>query len=194
MELLDLQAGAVIPRRCKEAISEPFKGWDGDILHNTLGCPVQRGRYLIKSSQIQCVFFVLSASVFLPRGHLSLILVATVIRYVNDLSLSQMQQINQGQWVPFRSRTGEGGWGGHNDWGMKWDWEEGEWNVKTEERNGSSQRTRWGGAEVGMNAQTGQWAKIHHLQDYSIHPAFKYCLVIQSNIGNIRTMLKFLLV
>lgn len=64
-------------------------------------------------------FFVLSASVFLPRGHLSLILVATVIRYVNDLSLSQMRQINQGQWVPFRSRTGEGGWGGHNDGGMK---------------------------------------------------------------------------
>lgn len=112
VELLDLQAGAVIPQRCKEAISEPFKGWDGDILHNTLGCPMQRGQYLIKSSQIQCFFFVLSASVFLPRGHLSLILVATVIRYVNDLSLSQMRQINQGQWVPFRSRTGEGGWGG----------------------------------------------------------------------------------
>lgn len=57
VELLDLQAGAVIPGRCKEAISEPFKGWDGDILHNTLGCPVQRGQYLIKSSQIQCFFF-----------------------------------------------------------------------------------------------------------------------------------------
>lgn len=57
-ELLDLQAQAVIPRRCKEAISEPFKGWDGDILHNTLGCPVQRGQYLIKSSQIQCFFFL----------------------------------------------------------------------------------------------------------------------------------------
>lgn len=122
-ELLDLQAQAVIPRRCKEAISEPFKGWDGDILHNTLGCPVQRGRYLIKSSQIQCFFF-LSASVFLPSGHLSLIPAATVIRYVNDLSLSQMWHINQGQWVPFRSRTGEGGEGDrgggeHNDWGMK---------------------------------------------------------------------------
>lgn len=57
-------------------------------------------------------FFVLSASVFLPSGHLSLIPAATVIRYVNDLSLSQMRQINQGQWVPFRSRTGEGGGGG----------------------------------------------------------------------------------
>lgn len=59
-ELLDLQARAVIPRRCKEAISEPFKGWDGDILHNTLGCPVQRGRYLIKSSQILRGFFFFS--------------------------------------------------------------------------------------------------------------------------------------
>lgn len=46
VELLDLQALALIPRRCKEAISEPFKGWDGDILHNTLGCPVQRGDIL----------------------------------------------------------------------------------------------------------------------------------------------------
>lgn len=51
-----------------------------------------------------------------------------------------------------------------------------------------------GGAEAGMSAQTGQRAEIHHLQDYSIHPALKYCLVIQSNIGNIRTMLKYLLV
>lgn len=112
-ELLDLQARAVIPRRRKEAISEPFKGWDGDILHNTLGCPVQRGRYLIKSSQILRVFFFSSsASVFLPSSHLSLIPVAAVIRYVNDLSLSQMRQINQGQWVLFRSGTGEGGGGG----------------------------------------------------------------------------------
>lgn len=54
-------------------------------------------------------FLFFSASVFLPSGHLSLIPVAAVIRYVNDLSLSQMQQINQGQWVPFRSRTEEGG-------------------------------------------------------------------------------------
>lgn len=53
---------------------------------------------------------------------------------------------------------------------------------------------RGGGAEAGMNAQTGQRAEIHHLQDYSIHPALKYGLVIQSNIGNIRTMLKYLLV
>lgn len=51
-------------------------------------------------------FSLFSTSVFLPSGHLSLIPVATVIRYVNDLSLGQMQQINQGQWVPFRSRTG----------------------------------------------------------------------------------------
>lgn len=57
VEFLDLQAPAVTPRRCKEAISEPFKGWDGDILHNTLGCPLQRGRYLIKPSQKQCFFF-----------------------------------------------------------------------------------------------------------------------------------------
>lgn len=65
-------------------------------------------------------FLFFSASVFLPSSHLSLIPVAAVIRYVNDLSLSQMRQINQGQWVPFRSRTGEGGsGGGDNDWGMK---------------------------------------------------------------------------
>lgn len=64
-------------------------------------------------------FSFFSASVFLPSGHLSLIPVAAVIRYVNDLSLSQMRQINQGQWVPFRSRMGEGGGGGGNDWGMK---------------------------------------------------------------------------
>lgn len=54
-------------------------------------------------------FFSCNTSVLLPSGHLSSIPAAIVIRYVNDLSLSQMQQINQGQWVLFQSRMGEGG-------------------------------------------------------------------------------------
>lgn len=119
VELLDLQAQAVIPWRCKEAILEPFKGCDGDILHNTLGCPsAERAiSYKAFTESVFFFFFFFSASVFLPSGHLSLIPVAAVIRYVNDLSLSQTQQINQGQWVPFRCRTGEGGGGGVGGWG-----------------------------------------------------------------------------
>lgn len=109
--ILDLQALTITPQKWKEAISEPFKGWKEIFYtqwYNTLRYTQCRGGISNKVLTDSVGFFS-SASVFLPSGHLSLIPVAIVIRYVNDLSLSQMQQINQGQWVPFRTRMGEGG-------------------------------------------------------------------------------------
>lgn len=47
-----------------------------------------------------------------------------------------------------------------------------------------------GSADPGTSVQTGQRVELHHLPDYSIHPALKHSLVLPSIIGNIRNMLK----
>lgn len=46
----------------------------------------------------------------------------------------------------------------------------------------------------GTSAQTGQRVEFCHLPEYSIHPALKYSFFLLSNIGNIRNMLKQLLI
>lgn len=103
VESLDFQVAAA---RGEEVISVCFlnSGWRYFPAHTAAS-----RRIFSRDSVGIFFFFTPTTSVFPPSGHLSLIPVASVIRYVNDPSLSQMQQINQGQWVPFRSRMGRRG-------------------------------------------------------------------------------------
>lgn len=105
VELLDLQVPAVIAQRGKKVFSASFlKSGKRYFPAQTQ----QRGKSPTALRDSSWDFFF-TTSVFLPSGHLSLIPVATVIRYVNDPSLSQTQQINQGQWVPFSGWMGRRG-------------------------------------------------------------------------------------